>query len=409
MVHMMTLFKGLVFAILITVTYGKIHRAKTTTTKFGRQNSRYLEELDSSSYVAEIDAAVKNSLDSDKVMLDETTQNRFAIWTYSIGCAILVGLSGIFPLLVIPIEAGPALKHGAAASKLKLLLSFAVGGLLGDVFLHLLPEAWEHVDRDGHQNGYVNIGLWVLAGILSFLIIEKVFAKEGEFEHLPDNCEEDSVTCNENSNVVKEIVQNGTSSLARTRKGKSGEKLIKHEIVTNINKSKTKTEDTRHKNGNVICESKEESIKVSGYLNLAANVIDNFTHGLAVAGGFLVNTKVGLITTVAILLHEIPHEVGDFAILLRAGFDRWRAAKAQLLTATGSVFGAIAALSADSAQSAGDSTAWILPFTSGGFIYIALVTVVPDLMDEKHGSESVKQVVTMLLGIFAMYCVCLVH
>ncbi|KAL3863121.1 hypothetical protein ACJMK2_004893 [Sinanodonta woodiana] len=300
-------------------------------------------------------------------------------------------------------------RYQAAASKLKLLLSFAVGGLLGDVFLHLLPEAWEHVDRDGHQNGYVNIGLWVLAGILSFLIIEKVFAKEGEFEHLPDNCEEDSVTCNENSNVVKEIVQNGTSSLARTRKGKSGEKLIKHEIVTNINKSKTKTEDTRHKNGNVICESKEESIKVSGYLNLAANVIDNFTHGLAVAGGFLVNTKVGLITTVAILLHEIPHEVGDFAILLRAGFDRWRAAKAQLLTATGSVFGAIAALSADSAQSAGDSTAWILPFTSGGFIYIALVTVVPDLMDEKHGSESVKQVVTMLLGIFAMYCVCLVH
>ena len=58
---------------------------------------------------------------------------------------------------------------------------------------------------------------------------------------------------------------------------------------------------------------------MTGYLNLLANGIDNFTHGLAVAGSFLVSTRVGLLTTAAILLHEIPHEVADFAILLRAG------------------------------------------------------------------------------------------
>ncbi len=61
------------------------------------------------------------------------------------------------------------------------------------------------------------------------------------------------------------------------------------------------------------------SLQVTGYLNLLANGIDNFTHGLAVAGSFLVSTRVGLLTTAAILLHEIPHEVADFAILLRAG------------------------------------------------------------------------------------------
>ena len=59
--------------------------------------------------------------------------------------------------------------------------------------------------------------------------------------------------------------------------------------------------------------------QITGYLNLMANGIDNFTHGLAVAGSFLVSTRVGLLTTTAILLHEIPHEVADFAILLRAG------------------------------------------------------------------------------------------
>lgn len=83
------------------------------------------------------------------------------------------------------------------------------------------------------------------------------------------------------------------------------------------------------------------------------------------------------------MLHEIPHEVGDFAILLRAGFDRWKAAKAQLLTATGGLLGAVTALMAESAEEAGIKTAWILPFTAGGFIYIALVTIVPELVKEE--------------------------
>lgn len=80
-------------------------------------------------------------------------------------------------------------------------------------------------------------------------------------------------------------------------------------------------------------------------MNLAANLVDNFTHGLAVGASFLVSPKVGrvdkqsvfidsfqfgLMTTFAILLHEIPHEVSDFAILLRADFNRMQAIKAQV-------------------------------------------------------------------------------
>ncbi|GFR86896.1 zinc transporter ZIP13-like [Elysia marginata] len=145
--------------------------------------------------------------------------------------------------------------------------------------------------------------------------------------------------------------------------------------------------------------------EVSGYLNLLANVVDNFTHGLAVGASFCISIKVGLATTLAILLHEVPHEVGDFAILLRSGFDWWKAAKAQFLTASGGVFGAVTALTAESSQAAGELTAWILPFTSGGFMYIALVTVVPDLLEEKHGWESAKQVACICLGILSMILV----
>ncbi|RUS81964.1 hypothetical protein EGW08_010279, partial [Elysia chlorotica] len=147
---------------------------------------------------------------------------------------------------------------------------------------------------------------------------------------------------------------------------------------------------------------KEIKIKVSGYLNLLANVVDNFTHGLAVGASFCISVKVGLATTLAILLHEIPHEVGDFAILLRSGFDWWRAAKAQVCVCASVCTSVRMSVCMCVCWKL---TAWILPFTSGGFMYIALVTVVPDLLEEKHGWESVKQVLCICLGVLSMILV----
>ena len=69
--------------------------------------------------------------------------------------------------------------------------------------------------------------------------------------------------------------------------------------------------------------SEQDSRKIVGYLNLLANSIDNFIHGLAVASSFLNSFKLGFTTVFAILIHEIPHEIGDFAILLKSGFTRY--------------------------------------------------------------------------------------
>ncbi|XP_012935702.1 zinc transporter ZIP13 [Aplysia californica] len=286
------------------------------------------------------------------------------------------------------------------------MLSFAVGSLLGDVFLHLLPEVWSHIDRDNHGS-HTKIGLWVISGLLAFMIVEKLLGDEQEFEHLKDTCEEEEDLAEQKLKQIQPCLAPQTE---KTRK--------RNKVKVQDTKSTTKLKGQNgHKplpvasnnNCSTVSGGKEnkEHIKISGYLNLLANVVDNFTHGLAVAGSFCISTKVGLVTTLAILLHEIPHEVGDFAILLRSGFDRWKAAKAQFLTASGSVIGAITALSAESAEIAGERTAWILPFTSGGFMYIALVTVVPDLLQEKHGWESFKQVAFICLGILTMVMVTL--
>ena len=111
--------------------------------------------------------------------------------------------------------------------------------------------------------------------------------------------------------------------------------LSENELAENPSSDKAETLD----DASVLSESKAPSIAISGYLNLLANVVDNFTHGLAIGGSYHISVRLGHVTTLAILLHEVPHEISDFAILLRAGFDRWGAAKAQIFTASGSLFG----------------------------------------------------------------------
>ncbi|KAM3625012.1 uncharacterized protein V6R79_005593 [Siganus canaliculatus] len=297
------------------------------------------------------------------------------VWLLSLVGSVAVGLSGIFPLLVIPIEAGAALKTEAGSQKLKQLLSFAIGGLLGDVFLHLLPEAWAmSCSTAGKQNPYMTQGLWVIVGLLAFLLLEKMFPDQ-------DTPEEPALEADLNFNSASNSVFSG-KAVASLKNGHHAESW----------------KSTKQQN----LPERSEKIKTSGYLNLLANCIDNFTHGLAVAGSFLVSKKVGFLTTFAILLHEIPHEVGDFAILLRAGFDRWSAACMQLSTALIGVVGACFALCAQSPQGTGNTTAWILPFTSGGFLYIALVNVVPDLLEESSLRQSLLQILLILSGVAVM-------
>ena len=157
--------------------------------------------------------------------------------------------------------------------------------------------------------------------------------------------------------------------------------------------------------------------KIVGYLNLLANCTDNLLHGLAVGTSFLASNKLGITTTAAILLHEIPHEFGDFAILLKSGFERfnchclfqilifwcrWEAAKAQMCTAIVGLLGALLALLFESSSNLENALMYVLPFTAGGFLNIALVSLVPDLMTEKQPGSAFLQLLCVIGGISAM-------
>jgi len=85
-------------------------------------------------------------------------------WIGAILGSALVGVSGLLPMLIIPLDAGPSLRSEKGSSTLRLLLSFAVGGLLGDVFLHLFPESYGALASSGRNThtGYLFMGLWIL-------------------------------------------------------------------------------------------------------------------------------------------------------------------------------------------------------------------------------------------------------
>lgn len=140
-------------------------------------------------------------------------------------------------------------------------------------------------------------------------------------------------------------------------------------------------------------------IKVSAYLNLAADFAHNFTDGLAIGASYLAGRGVGLVTTLTILLHEVPHEVGDFAILVQSGFSKRRAMFLQLGTALGAMAGTACGLLTEGGAT---GSVWVLPFTAGGFIYIATVAVIPELLENTKFWQSLAEMVAMGVGIALM-------
>jgi zinc transporter 7 len=148
-------------------------------------------------------------------------------------------------------------------------------------------------------------------------------------------------------------------------------------------------------------EKKENGIAIAAYLNLVADFAHNFTDGLAIGASFLTGHGIGVITTITIFLHEIPHEIGDFAVLIQSGCSKKKAMYFQLYTALGAVLGTLVSLLFETAIS-GIATSCILPFTAGGFIYIATVTIIPELKENSNFIQSIKEIFALIIGVLLM-------
>lgn len=146
---------------------------------------------------------------------------------------------------------------------------------------------------------------------------------------------------------------------------------------------------------------KEDHIKPFGYLNLISDGIHNLIDGIIIAAAYMINIEVGIATTVAVLLHEIPQEIGDFGLLVHAGFSRSKALLLNLLSASLSLVGVIIVFIVGTSITS--ITAYILAIAAGGFIYIAGSDLVPELHKTNDFKSSMKQFLSIGLGIAIMF------
>lgn len=137
-----------------------------------------------------------------------------------------------------------------------------------------------------------------------------------------------------------------------------------------------------------------------GLMNLIGDGLHNFIDGMVITGAFLVNSHLGLITTIAVIAHEIPQEIGDFGVLIHAGYSRSKALFLNFLIALTAIFGAGLALLIG--RQTENFTAVILPFTAGSFIYIATADLIPELKKDNRLLKSLGQLGSILLGVGIM-------
>lgn len=142
------------------------------------------------------------------------------------------------------------------------------------------------------------------------------------------------------------------------------------------------------------------------YMNLFGDAIHNFIDGLIVGGSFVVNFSVGIATTLAVVFHEIPQELGDFGVLVHGGFSKRKALWFNLLTALTAVFGTIISLTFGSIIEG--FTPLLLSFAAGNFIYIAGSDLIPELRkDEADFKKAALQILSICFGICTMLLILL--
>lgn len=206
-------------------------------------------------------------------------------------------------------------------SSLSIMVAFAVGGLLGDTLFHLLPEIFLGEDSPEHvrfvmvePNKNLVLGLAILVGFVTFVAMDKILriATGGEghqhgHSHEHGHSEDSGLVAA--TGVSAGDDKHGNLKQRKQAAGSAGAASSEDQPDTG--------------------PSNNPSVKLGGYLNLIADFTHNITDGLAMSSSFYASPTIGATTTVAVFFHEIPHEVGDFALLIQSGFSKRKAMGAQ--------------------------------------------------------------------------------
>jgi zinc and cadmium transporter len=221
-------------------------------------------------------------------------------------------------------------------------ISFAIGALLTGAFCGLIPHAFEKVAADDISK----LSATILVGILLFFILEKLLVWRHCHSHACAAHGEDS-----------------------------------HDHHDHVHSH----------------QSNDNSRRVAGMFIILGDSIHNFVDGVLIGAAFLTDPQLGMVTSLAVAAHEIPQEVGDFAILLHSGYTRGKALFYNVLASLTTVIGGV--LAYFSLGDLHDILPYFLTLAASSFIYIAVADLIPSLHQKTDSKTSLQQIGFILAGV----------
>jgi zinc and cadmium transporter len=218
-------------------------------------------------------------------------------------------------------------------------VSFATGALLAVAFWGLIPHAFEEVQPEQFQT----LSATILAGLLGFFVLEKL--------------------------------------------------LIWRHCHSGSCEAHVQTDEIH---------SHSHNHQAAGTLIILGDSIHNFVDGILIAAAFLTDVKLGIVTSLAVAAHEIPQEVGDFAILLQSGYSKNKALLYNILASLGTVVGGV--LAYYGLEDLHDKLPYFLTLAASSFIYIAVADLIPTLHKKTELKASIEQIILIVTGVlFILY------
>jgi zinc and cadmium transporter len=274
-------------------------------------------------------------------------------------------------------------------------VSFATGALIGAALLGLLPEAMEGIGPGGEHA----IGAALVVGLGVFFVIEKLVLWRHAHSHARDDAEAEAESY-EDSQIQEDAADaSGSHTLAAAEHehARAAAHGGQAHGVHGHRKNGHGVHDGHGHSGHGQGSHGHSHEGAAGVLVLIGDSIHNALDGILIAAAFLTNVPLGLVTTLAVAAHEIPHRVGDFAILLHAGMSRRRALILNMATGFASVVGGIVAYFG--LNRARDALPYALALAAAGFLYIAVAGLIPGLHRRADPRTSLAQVLLMGLGV----------
>ncbi|XP_073470096.1 zinc transporter ZIP5 isoform X1 [Aquarana catesbeiana] len=336
----------------------------------------------------------------DQLTLDEThfQQSLLKVLGWGTLAVTVISAPTLLAVAFVPLLRRPLFRY-----LLRFLVALAVGTLCGDALLHLLPHSQEDHTKPDHHIEPVLKGLCVLGGIYVLFLIENLLGLLKQRRH-------------EKPPHVKKLAQDEGCTTMLCEFGKpvdsafcesSGVQTIcqqRHDILVE------EIGSSHHGHSGHSHSASSGGIAEFVWMVLLGDGIHNFTDGLAIGAAFSAGISGGFSTTIAVFCHELPHELGDFAVLLQTGVPVKRVLCFSLISSFLSYLGMVVGIIAS--RSSAHITPWIFAATAGIFLYVALVDMLPQMLHREssdlcQGIDCVLHSTGFLFGCGIMLCIAL--